>query len=333
MHPPTIALLDPLQPGTTQRHLVTLPGEALANEPRPVISVTGPNAGPMLFVNAGVHGGEYPAIEAVIRLGKTLDPAKISGTVILMPVLNLPAFRTRTPFVCPVDNVNPNRVFPGDPSGSYSEQMTHALINEFVVHADAYIDLHGGDIPEALVPFSICRDGTEAVDLKSKELALAFGLPYVLTVGKPVQPAKGSSSYVAAAERGVPALLAEAGGVGQLQEDAVQLLVDGVVNVMRHLGMMDVAISLEEGKQATSATPPMVLTAFEWIYAKQGGMFYSRVAVGSLVEKGQELGTIGSLFGDVLETVTAPVTGVVLFLTINPAVLENGLLMGIGVAE
>src|SRR3982751_5756467 len=117
--------------------------------------------------------------------------------------------------------------------------MVHALVNEFIVHADAYIDLHGGDIPEDLVPFCICRAGNDSVDLKSKEMAMAFGLPYVLTVSKPVQQAKGSSSYVAAAERGVPAILAEAGGVGQLQEDAVALLMDGVVRVMWHMGMME----------------------------------------------------------------------------------------------
>ena len=242
----TIPILGELKTGTTQRHLIKLPGAALADdEPRPVISVAGAKSGPMLFVNAGVHGGEYPAVEAVIRLGKSLDPKKISGTVILMPVLNLPAFRTRTPFVCPIDNVNPNRVFPGHPHGSYSEQMTHALINEFVVHADAYIDLHGGDIPEALVPFVICRSQDGLADSKardvaarSKEIAMAFGLPYVLAVSKPIQPSKGSSSYAAAAEKGVPSILAEAGGVGQMQEDAVELLVKGVVNVMRQLGML-----------------------------------------------------------------------------------------------
>src|SRR5881394_3373817 len=100
MPPPQLPILGKLTPATTERQLVRLPGNALTDEPRPVISVTGANPGPVLFVNAGVHGGEYPAIEAVIRLGKTLDPKKISGTVILMPVLNLPAFRTRTPFVC-----------------------------------------------------------------------------------------------------------------------------------------------------------------------------------------------------------------------------------------
>ena len=334
MKPSTFSLLGDLRLETAQRHLVKLPGNALVNdEPRPVFTVTGAKPGPVLFVNAGLHGGEYPAIEAVIRLGKTLDPKAISGTVILMPVLNLPAFRSRTPFVCPVDNVNPNRVFPGDPGGSYSEQMTHALINEFVVHADAYLDLHGGDIPEALVPFCICRGGAGAgqavdpVDVKSKELAMAFGLPYVLTVSRPIQVAKGSSSYVAAAERGVPAVLAEAGGVGQLQEDAVELLLDGVKRVMTHLGMV------ESGGNAAQRAAATVLIAFEWVYAKKAGMWYSRVAAGDLVQEGQEIGTIGSLFGDTLETVIAAVAGRVLFLTINPSVLENGLLMGIGVAE
>jgi predicted deacylase len=261
--------------------------------------------------------------------------------VILMPVLNLPAFRNRTPFVCPVDNLNPNRVFPGDPNGSYSEQMVHALMNEFVTHADAYIDLHGGDIPESLVPFTICRGGSEPVDVKSKELAMAFGLPYVLTVSKPVQAAKGVSSYVAAADRGIPAILAEAGGVGQLQEDAVELLIDGVVRVMRHLGMIEApaedgkltASPTEAPRRSKAATTPTVLTAFEWVYAKTAGMWYSRVAAGDFIEKGQEIGVIGSLFGETLETVIAPVTGTILFLTINPSVQENGLLMGIGAGE
>src|SRR5207237_9700485 len=142
----------------------------------------------------------------------TLESKKSAGAVILMPVMNLTAFRTRTPFVCPIDNVNPNRVFPGDPTGSYSEQMTHALINVFVVHADAYVDLHGGDIPEALVPFVICRHGHDDVSVKSKQMALAFELPYVLTVSKPVQQGKGSSSYAAEAAKGVPSSLEEGGG-------------------------------------------------------------------------------------------------------------------------
>lgn len=372
MSPP---ILGQLTPGKTHRHLIKLPGTALANdEPRSVISVAGAKPGPVIFVNAGVHGGEYPAVEAVIRLSKTLDPKKICGTVILMPVLNLPAFRTRTPFVCPIDNVNPNRVFPGDPSGSYSEQMTHALINEFVVHADAYVDLHGGDIPEALVPFVICRSGDDEVSKKSKAIAMAFGLPYVLTVTKPMQPNKGLSSYAAAAEKAVPSILAEAGGVGQMQEEAVELLVHGVMNVMGHLGMIenveyvpatvndearmtkdeenpkseiqetahravitgkmfavDTVPAVLRDSDAGVAAASTVLTKFEWLYTKRTGMWYSKVTPGDFVKEGEQIGTVGDLFGDTLERIISPVNGVILFLTINPSVLENGLLMGIGV--
>jgi predicted deacylase len=357
VHSSNIPILGELTPGTTQRHLIKLPGAALANdEPRPVVSVTGAKQGPVLFVNAGVHGGEYPAVEAVIRLGKTLDPKKISGTVILMPVLNLPAFRTRTPFVCPIDNVNPNRVFPGDPHGSYSEQMTHALINEFVVHADAYVDLHGGDIPEALVPFVICSSEAGLADFKprdvaarSKEIAMAFGLPYVLTVSKPVRPSKGQSSYAAAAEKGIPAVLAEAGGIGQMQEGAVALLSRGVINVMRHLEMIESVVDVTATannearmtndktnpkskiqKIADSNTATTLLTNFEWLYTKSTGVWYPEVAPGDAVRDGERIGTVGDLFGDTLEEIVSPVNGVVLFLTINPSVLDKGLLMGIG---
>ncbi len=323
--PPQFPILGPLIAGTKQRHEITLPGADLGDEPRPVITVTGAKPGKTLLVGAGVHGGEYPAIEAVIRLARELEPTDLAGTVVLMPVLNLPAFWSRSMFVCPVDGVNPNRVFPGDPAGSYSEQMTHAFVHEFIIHADAYLDLHGGDIPEALVPFTICREGETEVDRQSKELALAFGLPYLLAVSRPIQQAKGSASFVAAAESGVPAVLAEAGGVGQLQGEAVTLLTEGVRRVMKHLGIS--RHSLPE------PAAPFLLTAFEWVYASNAGMFYPTVAAGDFVWQGDEIGTVGSLFGDTLEAIVAPVNGRVLFLTINPAVAAGGLLMGIGVGE
>jgi predicted deacylase len=76
-----------------------------------------------------------------------------------------------------------------------------------------------------------------------------------------------------------------------------------------------------------------LLTGFEWVYATNPGMFYPSVAADDTVERGEEIGTVGSLFGETLETVVAPVSGRVLFLTINPAVLASGLLMGIGATE
>src|SRR5438477_12953101 len=109
--------------------------------------------------------------------------------------------------------------------------------------------------------------------VKSKQMALAFELPYVLTVSKPIQSGKGSSSYAAAAEKGVPSILAEAGGFGQMQEDAVALLVQGVINVMRHLGMID-ADGARQNRKCAAAKPAGTtnLTNFEWLYANHEGM-------------------------------------------------------------
>ena len=314
-------ILGALKRGTTQQHSVALPGDALADDRWPVTSVCGARPGPVIFINGGIHGGEYPGIETVIRLGSVLDPGELAGTVILMPVVNLPAFRKRSMFVSPVDDVNPNRVFPGDPTGTYSEQLVHALMNEFIAHADLYIDLHGGDIVEALVPFSICRRADSAADRKALENARVFGLPYLLTVDRPIQPAKGSMSFVAAAERGVAGFIAEAGSIGQLDEDSVQLLLNGVLRVLAHNGMIQTSVP--------PAPEPTLLTEFEWVYCEHGGMFYPAVALNEEVREGQPLGRIGTLHGEIIEEITAPLTGRVLFITTSPSMADHGLLMGI----
>lgn len=318
-------ILGDLQSGTTQRHEVRLPGEALENDRWPVISVSGTTPGPVLFVSAGVHGGEYPGIETAVRLGNALDPKALRGTVVIMPVVNLPAFWNRTPFVCPIDGLNPNRMFPGEPGGTYTEQLVHAVTEAFIVHSDLYIDLHGGDMVEALVPFSICRKSPDAASMKARELAEVFGLPYLLVIDKPVQPSKGSMSFVTAAERGVPGIIAEAGGVGLLEEEPVRLLTDGIYRVLNHEGML--------ASEVAPAGDVTVLTSFEWLYSAQPGFFHSSVGVDDAVVEGQQVGTVNSLFGDTLETIISPVDGRVLFLTTSPAVGTSGLLMGIGIRE
>src|SRR5829696_2031433 len=92
-------ILGQRERGTTAHHEVALPGEALVDQRWTVTSVTGAEPGPAVFVNAGIHGAEYPPIETVIELGRTLDPARLRGTVVLLPVVNLPSFWERSAFV------------------------------------------------------------------------------------------------------------------------------------------------------------------------------------------------------------------------------------------
>ena len=124
-----------------------------------------------------------------------------------------------------------------------------------------------------------------------------------------------------------------------MQEDAIELLINGVVNVMRHLRMIEgerhLNVNLAEPnrnrrQQSAQRVATTVLTKFEWLYTKHTGIWYPKVAPGDAVREGEQIGTVGDLFGDTLEEIVSPVNGVVLFLTINPSVLENGLLMGIG---
>jgi len=103
--------------------------------------------------------------------------------------------------------------------------------------------------------------------------------------------------------------------------------VNGVRNVMTHLGMLSEDLRLKRGDRKKTE----VLTKFEWVYTKHAGVWYPKIATGDRVKKGEQIGTVGDLFGDVLEKIISPVNGVVLFLTINPSVQENGLLMGLGV--
>ena len=119
-----------------------------------------------------------------------------------------------------------------------------------------------------------------------------------------------------------------------MQEDAVALLVHGVISLMRHLDMIDADGARQKKKSADAkAAGTTILTKFEWLYAKHEGIWYPKAAPGDLVKKAQEIGTIGDLFGDTLEKIISPVNGVILFLTINPSMLEKGLLMGIGAKE
>jgi len=129
------------------------PGLAL-----PCTIIRGRAPGPKLLVTAGVHGAEYSSIEAARRL-TALSPESILGELTILPVLNIKAFWAHLPYVNPLDGKNINRVFPGDAKGSASERLAAWVVNSAMSGMDGYVDLHCGDIIEALLPFAIFRDG------------------------------------------------------------------------------------------------------------------------------------------------------------------------------
>ena len=199
----------------------------------PMWLVNGSTEGPTLVVTGGVHAAEYASIAAALDLGRKTDPAKLRGRAIVVPVMNMPAFSARSIYVFPPDGKNLNRVFPGDPKGTASQQLAAWVFDNVITQGDYYVDLHGGDLVEALVPFTIFfRAGDARVDDVSLEMAKVFGIRYLVSSETP------GSTFSAASRKGIPSILAESGGQGIWTPEDVGLLTDGLDRVMRYLKMI-----------------------------------------------------------------------------------------------
>ncbi|HEX4255186.1 MAG TPA: succinylglutamate desuccinylase/aspartoacylase family protein, partial [Streptosporangiaceae bacterium] len=199
----------------------------LAGAATPVIELTGDQDGPRLTVLAGVHGCEYAPMAAVRQWTQELAATGgLRGRVTAVPVLNLTSFRSRTPFVTPDDGKNLNRCFPGDPDGTFSERLADAVFRELITGSDAVIDVHAGDMVEALEPFALYDAGS--AEARARDLATAYGLGYVIRQEPGPDRAVGGTTSAAAAGLGIPAIIAEAGQCGLVEPAAVAKHVRGL---------------------------------------------------------------------------------------------------------
>ncbi len=274
--------------------------------------IEGAEPGPCLLVTAGVHGSEYCSIEAAVRVLK-MSPETIKGTVLVLPILNVQGFRKRSIYVMPEDGKNLNRMFPGNPDGTVSERLAHWLVTSVYPLADAYLDLHGGDLDESLAPFTIFPNGCE----KSQALATAFGLPVAVAAG-------GEGYTINAAYRiGIPSLLPEVSGNGLWGEESVGQMMAGIERVMHHLGMIS-----GEVQPAPQATPEFVTM---WVpSAPVSGLWYASKELSEPVAAGEVLGEIRDVFGAVLATIRSEKDGFILYRLTSLSVNQGEALLGVG---
>lgn len=274
--------------------------------------VEGAEPGPCLLVTAGVHGSEYCSIEAALRLLRT-KPERIRGTLLVLPVLNMRGFRERSIYVMPEDGKNLNRMFPGKPDGTTSERLANWLTTSVYPHADAYLDLHGGDLDESLTPFALFPADCE----KSRALATAFGLPIAIAAG-------GEGYTINAAYKvGVPSLLPEISGNGLWGEEAVGDMIAGVERVMHHLGMIEGPV------RPAPQEKPLFVTM--WVPAAPvDGLWYAAKDLSQPVAVGDVLGEIRDVFGRTLATIRSEKAGIVLYRLTSLAVNRDEALLGVG---
>ena len=265
----------------------------------PLFVLNGAHEGPTVLVTAAIHGGEYVGTAAAMQLALTTDLATLRGQLVIAPIASMTAYAKRAIYIAPPDNKNLNRCFPGKADGSFAEQLAHWIFTNLISKADFYIDCHGGDINEALVPFSVVSiSGNAAVDAKSMKLAEAFGIRYILT-----SEVKGST-VSAAATIGVPAVLTEVGGQGQWSPAEVKQMYDGLISSLAFAG------SLASGFKAM---PTQVLEHSAWMRSDHDGLWYPQVKVGDTVKTGQNLGHVTDFLGNTVQTAVASMDGIVMF--------------------
>jgi predicted deacylase len=290
----------------------------------PVIVINGAKPGPKLAVVAGSHGTEYASIIALEKLGSTIDPAELSGTLIIVPLINLASFAQKVPHVNPIDNKGMNRLFPGKPDGSQTERALWAIGRQVVEPSDYLIDLHGGDLDENLRSYSYWpQTGKEPLDSTTRAMVLAFGLDHII-IQKNLAPAVAGATSISrfAIDKGKPTIIAEAGHAGTVEAADVDALVRGTTSVMRHLKMLAGA--------ATPVANPLWIGPITTVRSEFDGIFYPLTQPEAYVHQGMRVGYVTDYFGNKLADITTPISGVIVYICSVPSMTKGGTAAYIG---
>lgn len=312
-------------PGHKASGVIEIPAGSDAALNIPVVVVRGTKPGPTLAIVAGLHGTEYASIIAVEHLIETVDPATVSGTLILVPLVNVNSFEQIIPHLNPADGKNMNRMFPGNMSGTQTDRASFLITREVVEKCDHLIDLHGGDLDESLRPYSYwTRTGNDKLDAVSREMVLAFGLDHVIiSTDRPKDPAASRYLENTATTRGKASITAEAGYAGTVAQEDVDALVRGCQSVMRFFKMLP--------GQPERVAHPVWIESIETITSEQNGIFYPLVKRGTRVAKGTSLGYLTDYVGNKIMDARAPADGEVLFIRAIPSMTKGQTIANIGV--
>jgi len=313
MASPLVLLGTEVSPSSTQR-LAWSATELFEGVPvsTPVLVVNGAKPGPTLCLTAAVHGDELNGIEIVRRVLHDIDPEKLAGAVIGVPIVNVQGFRRGSRYL--PDRRDLNRYFPGNPKGSAAARIAHALFTDVIANCDALVDLHTGSFERANLP-------QIRADLRNPDvvtLTLGFGSMVVLHS----EPTVGTLRY-AATMAGIPAVVVEAGGPSQLEPSEVQHGVKGIETLLTTLGMVR--------KVRLWGDPEPVYYRSTWVRADNGGILLADVALGTTVRKGDLLGTIVDPMSNARSELRSPYTGRIIGMARNQIVMPGFAAFHVGI--
>lgn len=272
----------------------------------PVEVVRGTEDGPTLFVSAAIHGDEINGVDIVRRLLKHRALKMIKGTLIAIPIVNVFGFNDKSRYL--PDRRDLNRSFPGAEHGSLASQVAYIFRTEIVSKCTHGIDLHTGAIHRYNLP-QIRADLSYPPNLL---LAKEFGAPVILNAS----PRDGSLREMVD-EKKIPMLLFEAGTALRFDRRAALLGVEGILAVMRSIGM------LPSAPRAAKPVEPFIAKSSQWVRAPISGIFVTRKKLGESVSKGEKIGFITNPFGDYEYAILSPVSGLVIGNSVLPLANEG----------
>jgi predicted deacylase len=283
----------------------------------PVIAFNGSKPGPTLWLNAAIHGDEINGMEIIHEVLERLDPKRLSGRILAVPIVNVYGFIQQTRYL--PDRRDLNRHFPGSKRGSLASRLAYLFMEEIVKPCDYGIDLHTGSLHRANLP----QIRAKLEDPETRRMAEAFGAPMMYRA----RTIRGSLR-AAASKLKMPVLTYEAGEPLRFDEDAIDSGVRGVLRVLSALGMRK--LQAGERKKPKSAFEAV---STHWTRAPRGGVLHLTVRLGQEVKKGAVLGTISDPASEDKDTVKSRHTGIVIGYTNNPLIYQGDAMVHVAVAK
>ncbi|MEW6056865.1 MAG: succinylglutamate desuccinylase/aspartoacylase family protein [Bdellovibrionota bacterium] len=271
----------------------------------PVTIIRGNHDGPTVFLTAAIHGDEINGIEIVRRIINEIDQSRLHGTLLCVPVVNIPGFLNQTRYLA--YNRDLNRYFPGSPRGNNAERVAFKIFQQLVVRSDWGIDLHTAASGRSNMPH-VRGDMSHP---KVRKLARAFGSGVIIdNAGR-----RGSLRRVAT-ENGFPTIVFEAGETGKFSREISEIGYRGVVGVLRAMGVIT-------GKRPPKPPYQVIVKHTDWLRAERGGILDLFVKPGHLVYKDEVLGVILNPFGRTVTKIRAPHTGVLVGVSTQPLAIPG----------
>lgn len=294
----------------------------------PVSIIKGKHKGPVFTIVAGIHGYEYPPIIAVQELLNEIKPENINGTLIIIPIASVESFQKRTPFVNPLDGKNLNNAFPGSKNGTPTDKIADFITKEIIANSDIFLDIHGGDASEDLLPF-VCfyeRNDTADQTALAFNLSKASGMKNIVSYPYSSIPSDPSKyAFKEATQQGITALSIEAGKLGNVQKENVDLIKKSVYRMLSFSGNLTEKSSDKIGSEKQRFFNNQV-----YIRVPDDGIFYSMLKSGDEVKKNQILGYITDEFGNRKKQIISETDGVILYKVGTPPVNKGETLFCIG---